>query len=97
MDHCKLISVPVHKSPIDVGIIITVQQLDALYQAEHFVARRRILGGDIIVTKQGFVNTTAGAVLTCDEAMKMTAEKSQCDAERLSKKPRRQSGVKKRK
>lgn len=86
VDHRKLMSANVHRSANDEGTIITVPQLDTLYQAERLVARRRILGDNITVTKQSFVNTTAGAVLTCEAAIKMTAGRLRRDAERLAEK-----------
>lgn len=80
----KLMSVPVHRSADDVATILTVAQLDELYKAERLVARRRILGEEVVITKQGFVDITSGAVLTSDAAIAMAAEKSRRDAERLA-------------
>lgn len=86
VNSAKLMSVPVHRSANDVATVLTVAELDELSQAESLVARRRILGEDVVVTKQGFVDTTVGAVLTNEAAIAMTAEKSRRDAERLAEK-----------
>lgn len=46
-----------------------------MYKVDLLKALLRILGDNITVTKQGFFNTTADAVLKCEAAIKMTAKK----------------------
>ena len=71
-----------HRNSTEIHTLLSVSELEALYEKKRQQARKRILDDGVKVTSSGFVDTNAGAVLTCAAAIEITAAKSKQDAEK---------------
>ena len=74
------LAAPLHRSGRELGNLLSVHQLEELYNERRKTARVRILGENVIVTASGYVDTVEGAVLTSANAMRQVAEKARSDA-----------------
>jgi len=82
LDPTRLLSVPRPKDNNDLSTILTPAQLVALLEEKREEARRGILGMDVKILTNGFVDTTRGAVLTSERAMAAAREKNKQDEEK---------------
>lgn len=89
LDPNRLLSVPRPRSADDVGDIVGVIELQAMYQEKRQAERSALHGSDAKVHACGYLDTSNGLVLTSSQAMdlarkKATAEKAKRHEKELS-------------
>eukprot|EP00171_Calliarthron_tuberculosum_P006070 IDg6070t1 len=82
----RLLSAPLPRSANDVGNIIGVEEIRALYEEKTRAARAAVLGSDARVLSCGYLDTSNGLVLTSARAMELARKKMQHDKARRKEK-----------
>lgn len=86
LDSSQLLSVPRPVNADNLTEMLTVDELERLFEAKRQILRTKVLGEDTVISKSGFVDTSNGAVLTSVRALALAEGKFTSDtAQRVSK------------
>lgn len=81
-DASRLLSVALPRSAKNVAEIVSVQDLEDLYEERRRAVRTSILGADAQIASCGYLDTSNGLVLTSARAMELAREKAGRDREK---------------
>ena len=82
LDPTRFLRTPMHLNEDALTGILSPAELVTQYEKKREDAHRGILGEEVTLTRNGFIDTKRGAVLTSDKAFELVKRKAQAEAQR---------------